>query len=225
MAGGCGATLTGVGAADRGVSSKLRSLGPEAIGATGIGGVGGTGGAAIGLTVGAGGVGRSGVGCGGMVAPASSFSIRVLTLGAVSVLDVWSGSMTRLASVPVRGVENGAVGCGSVDELAFVEPGGVCGATGADGAGAGGVVGAGACTGACGRGAGAAERAGAVGCAGAIAAGAGATCAPGPAVTGAGTGAGAALDMSGVCPAIGASASTSCTVRTTSSIPTCDFTR
>lgn len=99
------------------------------MGAAGIGGTGGAGGVAIGLTVGDGGVGSAGVGCGGTVAPANSFSMSVLTLGAELTSVVLSGSMTRPARVPVRGVENGAVGCGRA-ELAFVEPGATGGALG-----------------------------------------------------------------------------------------------
>ncbi len=162
-----------------------------------------------------------------MLDPESSFSIIVLMLGAaVAPSEVFSGSMTRPASVPVRGVENGAVGCGRVEPLARDGLAGGCG-VGTACAGALGVVGV--VTVGRGAGAGVAVRGGTLG----VEVGAGPVigaeiCAPGPAVTGVTgetTGAGAVLAISGVWPATGASAKTSWTVRTTSSIPTCDFTR
>lgn len=159
----------------------------------------------------------------GGVSVASSWSMRLAKSGAGALVDS-SGWITRPASVPGRGVENGAVGSGSTLPGKRVAGGSGTVVIGSGvGAAAGGILGA-AEAGA-GDGATAAAEGAAGGVTGAETAGAG---------MGAGEAAGAAgvlwatgggVDTSGAWPATGASASTSCTVRTTSSIPTCDLTR
>ena len=133
-----------------------------------------------------------------MLDPESSFSIIVLMLGAaVAPSEVFSGSMTRPASVPVRGVENGAVGCGRAEPAAGDGVAGGCGV----GAACAGVLGGVGVVTVVGRGAGVgvAVRGGTLGVGVGVGAVVGADiCAPGPATTGVAGGATAA----GAVPAI-----------------------